>query len=192
MPPLEATEIEVLVAQASEALQSLQDGLGADNVPAARVRFPRGFIGTAGSHRATLPDLGQEVQRRNASYALMTLDIFRWLVVRTDLAGPALSMIVKEGICLLGSLCEWLTKEATRGHASGRPYIQRTAKLVELGRVSSDLKIELDWIWDIRCNEHLHEVDALEHAMYSRADINRAFKAYVQLRDILVGIHGEA
>jgi hypothetical protein len=192
MPSLEANEIQGFVAQASEALQSLQDSLGAENVPAARVRFPRGFIGTAGSHRVTLPDLGQEVQRRNASYALMTLDIFRWLVVRTDLTGPALSMIIKEGICVLGSLCEWLTKEATRGHASSRPYAQRTAKLVELGHVGPALKIELDWIWDIRCNEHLHEVDALEHEMYSRADINRAFNAYVQLRDNLVGIHGEA
>ena len=122
----------------------------------------------------------------------MTLDIFRWLVIRTDLSGPALSMIAKEGICVLGALCEWLTKEATRGQASGRPYTQRTAKLVELGHIDHNLKTELDWIWDIRCNEHLHEVDTLEHEMYSRNDMNRAFSAYALLRDKLVTIHGEA
>ena len=117
--PLSPAQIEALVTRASEALQLLQNDLGSTNLAAARVRFPRGFIRTAATHRDALPDLGQEVQRRNASYALMSVDVFRWLLVRTDLTGPALSMIVKEGICVLGAVCEWLTKEATRGHASG-------------------------------------------------------------------------
>ena len=190
--PITPAQLEALVTKANEALQLLQNELGSTNVPAARVRFPRGFIRTAATHRDSLPDLGQEVQRRNASYALMSLDVFRWLLVRTDLTGPALSMIVKEGVCVLGAVCEWLTKEATRGHASGRPYLQRTAKLVDLGHIDAELKIELDWIWDIRCNEHLHEVTALEHEMYSRDDYNRALKAYVALRNVLVDVHGAA
>jgi hypothetical protein len=114
--------------------------------------------------------------------------MLRWLVVRTDLAGPAVSLIVKEGICIMGGLCEWLTKEATRGHASKRPYKQRTEKLVDLGVISTDLKAELDWTWDIRCREHLHEVTALECHTYTRKDYNRALKAYGELRDILVGV----
>lgn len=122
----------------------------------------------------------------------MLLDVFRWLVVRTDLSGAALSLIVKEGICVLGAICEWLTKEATRGHAGNRPYLQRTAKLVELGHIDGGLKMELDWIWDIRCNEHLHEVTSLEHEMYSRGDYNRAFNAYVAFRNKLVALHGAA
>jgi hypothetical protein len=190
--PLSPAQIEALVASANDALQQLQRELGPTNVPAARVRFPRGYIQTATTHRDTLPDLGQEVQRRNASYALMLLDVFRWLVVRTDLSGTALSMIVKEGICVLGAVCEWLTKEAARGHAGGRPYLQRTAKLVELGHIDSRLKAELDWIWEIRCNEHLHEVNSLEHDMYTREHYNRAFNAYVVFRDKLVSLHGAA
>jgi hypothetical protein len=122
----------------------------------------------------------------------MLLDVFRWLVIRTDLSGAALSLIVKEGICVLGAICEWLTKEATRGHAGNRPYLQRTAKLVELGHIDAGLKVELDWIWDIRCNEHLHEVTSLEHEMYSRGDYNRAFNAYVAFRNKLVALHGAA
>jgi hypothetical protein len=130
------------------------------------------------------------VQRRNASYALMTLDVFRWLVVRTDLSGAALSMIVKEGTSLIGVLCEWLTKEATRGHASKRPYKQRTQKLVELEHIDASLKVELDWVWDIRCNEHLHEVTSLEHVMYPKEHYDRALRAYRELRDALVKLHG--
>lgn len=188
--PLSSAQTDALVTRASEALQSIQDELGVGNVPGARVRFPRGFIRTAATHRKSLPNLGSEVQRRNASYALMSLDVFRWLLVRTDLSGTALSMIVKEGICVLAALCEWLTKEATRGHASSRPYCQRTAKLVELGHIEATLKIELDWLWDIRCNEHLHEVRSLEHEMYTRDDFNRAQKAYFALRSALIEEHG--
>lgn len=99
-------------------------------------------------------------------------------------------MIVKEGISLIGALCEWLTKEATRGHAGNRPYTARTQKLVELGHIASELKGELDWVWDIRCNEHIHEVTSLEHEMYSRADYNRAVKTYVELREGLLVAHG--
>jgi hypothetical protein len=187
---LSSAEIDGLVTRASEALQRIQNELGIKNVPAARIKFPRGFIRTAATHRNSLPNLGSEVQRRNASYALMSLDVFRWLIVRTDLSDAALSMIVKEGICVFGALCEWLTKEATRGHASSRSYCQRTGKLVELGDIKGNLKIELDWIWDIRCNEHLHEVCSLEHEMYSRENYNRAQKAYFALRDALIKKHG--
>jgi hypothetical protein len=190
--PLTAAQVDELVTTASVAMQELQNELGSQNIPAARVRFPRGFIGTAATHRHTLPNLGSEVQRRNASYGLMTLDIFRWLLVRTDLSGPALSMIAKESIAVLGALCEWLTKAATHGHASSRPYAQRTAKLVELGRIEPALKVELDWVWGLRCNEHLHEVTELEVQMYSRDQYNRAFAAYSSLRNILVAIHGAA
>lgn len=179
-------EVDNLVLEAGSALQALQDEFAREGVAHARVRFPRGFIRKAGALRANLPQLGSEVQRRNASYALMTLDVFRWLVVRTDLSGPALSMIVKEGISLLGALCEWLTKEGARGHAGNRPYTARTQKLVELGHITRELKGELDWVWDIRCNEHIHEVTSLEHEKYSRADYNRAIKAYRGLRDALV------
>src|ERR1051325_3854131 len=129
--PLTAAQVNARVTQASTALQTLQAEFGRNNVPAARVTFPRGFLRTAAECRHTLPNLGTEVQRRNASYALMTLDVLRWLVVRTDLWGAALGMIVKEGISVYGALCEWLTKEGTRGHASNRPYAQRTEKLVE-------------------------------------------------------------
>lgn len=183
MPSEEEEYLVYQVSQADEALQTIQDQLGRKNDPAGRVRFPRGFIRTAGKLRATLPAFGTEVQRRNVTYTLMMTDVLRWLAVRTDLSGAALSMVVKEGISLLGAVCEWMTKEGTRGYASRRPYTQRTEKLVELGVISRTLKEELDWVWDVRCNAHVHEVTDLEHEKYSRADYNRALKAYTALRD---------
>ena len=126
----EPDELAIIVNNANSALQSIQNEYQNVNVVAARVRFPRGFIRKAAVLRATLPNLGSEIQRRNVSYSLMILDVFRWVVIRTDLSGAALSITIKESISVLGAICEWLTKEATRGHGSSRKYKVRTERLV--------------------------------------------------------------
>ncbi len=107
---LSQNDLESVVISASEALQTIQNEYGTKKVVEARVCFPRGFIRTATEVRRTLPDFGKKVQRKNASYALMKNDVFRWLAIRTDLSGAALSMVIKEGISSLGGICEWLTK----------------------------------------------------------------------------------
>lgn len=108
----------------------------------------------------------------------MMADVLRWLAVRTDISGAALSMIVKEAICIYGTICDWLTKEATRGNGSRRSFTYRSEKLVELGVIDESLQEEINWLWDVRCNEHFHEVDSLEHEQYSRADHDRALRAF--------------
>lgn len=190
--PLTSAQLQALVTQANDALATIQAEYGRENIVDARIRFPRGFIRPAQSYRALLPNLGSEVQRRNACYASMTLDVYRWVCVRTDLSGAALSMVVKEAICVIGALCEWLTKEGTRGNGSNRSYAIRTQRLVQAGTIDDALKIDLDWVWEIRCNEHLHEVATLEHELYSREDYNKALAAYKALRDALVAVHGVA
>lgn len=188
--PLSPAQLAELVGQADEALAAIQSEHGRSNVVEARIRFPRGFILPASTYRRTLSDIGTDVQRRNASYALMTLDMFRWLCVRTDISGAALSMIVKEAISIVGTLCEWMTKEATRGAGSSRRYTVRTSRLVNADVIDAALKDELDWVWSTRCNEHLHNVTSLEHEMYSRADYNRALAAFKALKRALVVVHG--
>lgn len=183
-------ELLRFIEEAGTALQQIQDEFGRKNVPEARVRFPRGFIRRAVGLRRTLPNIGTDIQRSNAASSLMALDVFRWLVIRTDLSGAALSMIVKESISVIGALCDWLMKEATNGHGSRRSYMHRSQKLVDLGQISTNLKAELDWVWQIRCNVHMHEVSSLEYDMYSRDDYNRAVRAYHQLRDVMVIKHG--
>lgn len=191
-PDEEQEYLESLARVAGSNLQGIQNYYGTKNVSSARVRFPRGFIKSANEARGTLPDIGEEVQRRNASYALMKNDVYRWLAIRTDLSGAALSMVIKDAIISLGGICEWLTKEATRGKGSRKAYAIRTKKLVELEIIDQALKIELDWIWEIRCNSHMLEVNSLEYEMYTRADYNRALKAYSIFKDKLVERYGAA
>jgi len=190
--PLTKEEIEELVITAGSSLQELQSEFGRKNVVAARVRFPRRYLDTANVIRRTLPNIGSECQRRNVTYSLMSLDAIRWLVIRTDISGAALSMLVKNGILILGNLCDWMTKQATRYYASNRPYKERTKNLVNREIISDELKIDLDWIWDIRCDQHLHEIYVLEYDNYSRNDMNRAVQAFNLLRDKLVKIKGSA
>jgi len=175
-----------LVENANRSLQAIQDELGRDNDIRGRMRFPRGFIRSVATLLPSIPNIGTEVQRRNVCYALLMTDVLRWLAIRTDITSTALSMIVKEGICIMGAVCEWMTKEATRGYASRRSYKDRTKELVNHGIIDQQLKTELDWVWDVRCREHFHEVKDLEHEMYNRSHYNRALRVFGRLRDKLL------
>lgn len=50
----DADELEQRAERAGEELQAIQNALGREYVAAARVRFPRGFLTQASSHRARL------------------------------------------------------------------------------------------------------------------------------------------
>ena len=189
---MKAHAVQEAVVTASTALQSIQLACGRDNVPAARVRFPRGFMTNAVSHRVSLPNIGTEVQRRNASYALITVDVLRWLAIRTDLNGAALSVVAKQIIAMFGLLCEWLTKAASAGQGSKQSYRDRAVRLAERQIIDEALKDELLWVWEMRCYQHLYGVRFLEHARYSRADVNRAQRAYLKLCHLLIEQHGRA
>jgi hypothetical protein len=175
------SSIDDLALEASVALQEIQNRLGRKKSVSARVQFPRGYLRTAAENRNLLPNVGTALQRHNASYGLMMADVLRWLATRTDLGGPAMSMVVKETICIYGTISDWILKEMTYGNGSRKRYTYRSQKMVDLGIIDDELKVELDWIWEVRCNEHFHEVDGLEHARYSRADHNRAVRALGEL-----------
>ena len=84
MTPEEEQEyLESLASDAGSNLQDMQNYYGRQNVSSAKVRYPRGFIRSASEARKILPELGEEVQRRSASYALMKNGVYRWLAIRT-------------------------------------------------------------------------------------------------------------
>jgi hypothetical protein len=174
-------ELEKLATTASDALQQIQTLLDRNKNNAGKVQFPRGYLQTAAQQRRLLPNIGTRLKCKNASYSLMLADTLRWLAIRTDLAGPPLSMLVKEAICIYGAILDWLLKEVTYGNGSRRSFQYRTQKCIELGIIDQDLKNELDWVWDLRCNEHFHEVTESEIDMYGRADHDKARKAFVEL-----------
>ena len=174
-------ELETLANTASDALQQIQYLLDRKKNNAGKVRFPRGYLRTAAQQRALLPSVGSELKRKNASYSLMLADTLRWLAIRTDLSGPPLSILVKEAICIYGAIIDWLLKEVTFGKGSRKSFTRRTQTLVDEGIIDENMRGELDWVWDIRCNEHFHEVTESEIDMYGRTDHDRARRAFTNL-----------
>jgi len=179
--PLEPEDLAQVVEQINSGLNVLQEHYGRERIDGARIRFPRRFIREAYRLRQTLPDIGTDVQRRNAALTLMTLDVLRWVIIRTDLRGAVLSMVVKQALFLLGSVCEWLTAASVEG----KKFKVRTSRLVERGTISNVLKVDLDWLWDRRNDAHFLLVGELEHERYTVDDVNRAQAAFVALRDAL-------
>lgn len=179
-------ELQEAVARVNFDLQAIQNYLGQDNHTHAKIRFPRGFIRTAVHFRERLNFLNDKTLVRNISYALILSDVYRWLLNRTDVAGTAKEMIIKEGICLVGSLCESITKDVLTGIVGKKKgYKDRTQYLVDSGIIGAALQTELDWVWNTRNNEHLFLVEIREHEHYRLSDYNRAVRALRALREDL-------
>lgn len=192
MPIRNDAELVRAVRQVDDLLQEIQNYCGRDkNEPLARVRFPFGYILTANEYRRSLPFVADEHTKTNLSYALMTLDVLRWLAVRTTLRGIALEMLIKEAICLLASICECLTvRRGVYGLGRGAGFSSRFQRLCDLDIIDEATRADLEWVWDIRSREHLMELDHVEFGHYGRGDCNRAIRAYCALRDALIERYG--
>ena len=179
--------------QANGLLQQIADYTSAHRIDRwhGRVRFPRGFIGTAQDKRQKLKFIEDDTLKRNVSYALMTHDVLRWLAFYTDLAGQAREMIIKEAVCLLGSVCESMTiypKEYGLGRGAGQK--KRIARLVEMEVIDKKLQAHLDWLWDKRNQEHIYDLDFREYDHWENRDWHRSVTAYTGLRDGLAAWRG--
>jgi hypothetical protein len=95
-------------------------------------------------------------------------------------------MIIKEAVCLLGSICESITiypKEYGLGRGAGQK--KRIARLLELKVIDKRLQRRLDWLWDKRNQEHIYDLDFREFDHWENRDWYAAVKAYKGLRDAL-------
>ena len=113
----------------------------------------------------------------------MTHDVLRWLAFYTDLSGQAREMIIKEAVCLLGTVCESITiypGEYGLGRNSGQK--KRLVRLVELGVIDKKLQRDLDWLWDKRNQEHIYDLDFREYDHWQNRDWYRSVKAFSGLR----------
>jgi hypothetical protein len=150
----------------------------------ARVRFPRGFITTASHFRASLPFIEDDTLKRNVSYALMSHDALRWLTFHTDIAGQAQEMLIKEGVCLVGSICESISIfPDEHGLGRGSSFAKRVARLAVQGVINEETRDRLCWLWDKRNQEHIYDVPFREFSHYQLSDWREAVKAYKELRD---------
>lgn len=174
----------------SALVQEMQNYLGDRNAEEGKIRFPYGFIRTAGHFRGRVAFLNDHTLQSNIAYTLILADVLRWALNRMLVVGTAKEMLAKQVICIMGGLVESTTKHYLRGQVGTHAgYKVRTEKLVELDAITQDLKDELDWLWNTRMNEHLFLVGEREYQRYSIRESNRAVKAFRDLRDALEAHH---
>ena len=116
----------------------------------------------------------------------MRADVVRWVLTRTDVYGQIQSVLVAEFICILGYGVEFFAKTLNYGKvAKKRSMGQHTQRLVDDGVISPELKVELDWVWNVRTHEHLDATTDLRHCSHDREDFNRAVAAWVEFMNRL-------
>ncbi|MCS6772423.1 MAG: hypothetical protein NZ740_10450, partial [Kiritimatiellae bacterium] len=166
--------------------QELENRLKAEGEKPIKIRFPRGYLRTASHFREKYWFIQDENLRRNIAYTLILSDVYRWLLNRTDLWGTAREMIIKEGICLVGNLCESITKDAARNICDNKTsFKKRTEAMVKHGMISAELKKSLDELWDWRNREHLFLLDEWEYGKYTLKHYNDAMRTLQALRKAL-------
>jgi hypothetical protein len=179
-------ELTKIVNEVNERLQAIQNYCGIKKTEEAKVRFPRGFIRTAAFHRKKLPSGLSPLLRHNISYSLMTLDVFRWLIIRTDMSGPASSMVIKRAIAILAELMETLVKNYTQK----RTFDKAVDTLRDKKIIDPTLAEDLKSVWKLRSTIHLWEAKELEHDKFKSTDYNKILVTYEMLRECLVKEYG--
>jgi type I restriction enzyme S subunit len=178
--------IKQLAGRVGGDLQKLEDLLKTSGDRKIKIRFPRGFLRRASHFRERYWFVRDNNLKRNIGYSLILSDVYRWMLNRTDLWGTPREMLIKEGVCLMGSLTESLTKDAMRGICGkNQSYSKRLIKMAELCIINDNLRAKLEWLWDYRNHEHLFLIEEWEYGHYTLKHYNNAILALRGLRDAL-------
>lgn len=184
-------ELRKAAEEAGAILQEIQDYVGYKQHNQAVTRFPRGYLRTAESFRKQFQFLDNVTLKKNISYLMMLYDSTRWLLWRTDIAGTPKEMLIKLQIFIAGTFVESITKEYLKGKC-GKGYKERTRYLYANEVIESDLKKDLDWIWDMRNNMHLFLLSEPEYVnKYNQASLERCTGAVNSLISKMNSLHTE-
>ena len=126
------------------------------------------------------------------AYALIQSDVYLWLINRTALYGVAREMTIKFAIALIGSITETVAITGTekiigRKHS----FCERCNRMVDLKIISSELRNNLHWLWEIRSGIHIYEIDYREYKKYRLREYNRAVSASKKLLKALEIFHAK-
>jgi hypothetical protein len=95
-------------------------------------------------------------------------------------------MIVKASLVTLGSIAEAILVDHYTGKMGARQrFTSRTNRLLSEEIISVELKKNLDWLWDMRCRQHLYELTHAEFDLYEITDHKRAIAAVSNLFEAL-------
>ncbi len=179
-------ELKSAVEAVGNGLQLISNYL-ADNPDAVgKVRFPRGFLGTAYSHSKKFGWIENDILKRNMSYQYIFYDVLRWVSNRTDIGATAREMLYKHAIVVVASVAEGLVDAAAKQlEFVERKFPKQLNRLLKEKVISQKIHDEVVWMWGVRQRVHVHIVDDLEWSKYKVTDARRASKAVAELERTL-------
>lgn len=175
-------DLKSSVEEAGALLQDIQDHLGRSLNAEGRVRFPRGYLHSASSHRKQMKFVGDSELRTNLSYLLILVDVYEWLLRRTDLTATAKEMVIKAAIFAHGAVAESILRDAMPSTtAKNKPFGKRVDRLVREGRIEASFAPELNWLWKVRNRMHVFLEPSRAGPDYTLPEHVRARSAVEQL-----------
>jgi hypothetical protein len=188
---LNEAELQSAVEAVGNGLQLINDYLAANPKAVGKVRFPRGFLGTAYGHSKKFDWIDNDVLKRNMSYQYIFYDVLRWVSNRTDITATAREMLYKHSIVVVASVAEGLVDAAAKQlEFVERKFPKQLNRLLKENIISLKVYEEVVWMWEVRQSVHVHIVDDLEWSKYKVTDARRASKAVAELEKTL-DIHFE-
>lgn len=189
MPITNDDELKEAATIASGKLQEIQEYLGRrDSNPGGRVDFPRGYLRDAETFRKDFPYLEYR-QKSNIAYARMLNDVYWWILHRTDLSSIAKDMVVKAALYNLGAIAEALTALYSRQHDIGKKhgFDARCKRMATATIITEDCRDELQWLWRVRSNIHMHELKETDYNRgYRIEEYDRASAVLLRLKEELL------
>ena len=180
------TELQAAVDAVGSGLQLINDYLAVNPKAVGKVRFPRGFLGTAYSHSKKFDWIENDVLKRNMSYQYIFYDVLRWVSNRTDITATAREMLYKHSIVVVSSVAEGLIDAAAKQlEFVERRFPKQLNRLLKEKVITQKEHDEIVWMWEVRQSVHVHIVDDLEWKKYSVTDARRASKAVAELERTL-------
>jgi len=169
------------IKNAGIQLQDIQNYIGPIDQdhfdkPEYRINFPYGYIRPAANFRFKLQFIKDKNIQTNLSYALQLSDLFCWLLNRLNLWGIVKQMVIKNGIILMASISESISVYSAKFFSFGLNigFNKRITRMENKKMISSDLRKDLQWLWDIRANIHIYEIKHTEYKKYSEDDYIKA------------------
>lgn len=179
-------DLQTAVEAVGSGLQLINDYLAVNQKTVGKVRFPRGFLGTAYSHSKKFDWIENDVLKRNMSYQYIFYDVLRWVSNRTDITATAREMLYKHSIVVVSSVAEGLIDAATKQlEFVERRFPKQLNRLLKEKVITQKEHDEIVWMWEVRQSVHVHIVDDLEWKKYSVTDARRASKAVAELERTL-------
>lgn len=164
------------------ALQSINDYFKQNPRSNARIRFPRGQLGTVSQHLEKFDWIESDVLATNLANQFVFLDLLVWVSNRTDLMGTARTMLYKNVVVVCGAVAEALLDSAAKEVGiEVDTYRQRLRELKRKRVIYSAMHDDLSWLWILRGKIHLHIHDDVEQDIFKIAEARRAAKVVSDL-----------